>query len=154
MPSGGDSLKSRATLLALTLLYFGGCAVLNARVRQACTHPNCVHGWYSKYTIAEQVTYIVWAVGFPVIAAFLTARSASRRAPPASSNQVPPAIWDPRKVPRSSARARKSWDCERCHRTIHAGQTYWYYESGYGRDTSRHRICSRCCSELPSGWFR
>jgi hypothetical protein len=64
-----EKLVRRARLIAVIvgLVYMSGCGVLNEAVRRACTHGNCVHGWYSKDTRTEQDFYWMWAVGFPVL---------------------------------------------------------------------------------------
>ena len=80
-PVGLDSLQSLAGPEPLTVsprrsglwvglavaAYAGGCAVLNEAVRQACTHPNCEHGWYSQNTGPQQSLFWLWAVGFPAL---------------------------------------------------------------------------------------
>lgn len=48
------------------VVYFSGCVYFDSRVEDACTHGNCKHGWYSKYTQAEQSTARLWMFGFPI----------------------------------------------------------------------------------------
>jgi hypothetical protein len=59
----------RLVLLALFLtVYVVGCVHFNAKVRDACTHPSCTHGWYSKYNNSEKAHTIAWMLGAPVAA--------------------------------------------------------------------------------------
>jgi hypothetical protein len=69
----------RAFLIVLALVYIGGCVVLSRAVRDACTHGNCIHGWYSKYNTAEKLTFIAWALGVPATVIGVSLRIAARR---------------------------------------------------------------------------
>lgn len=51
----------------LVIVYFGGCAVLNQAVSDACTHGNCIHGWNSKYNGSEKALFFSWGIGFPLV---------------------------------------------------------------------------------------
>jgi len=51
-------------------------------------------------------------------------------------------------VPHMTAQARKSWVCLRCDKPIVPGSIYWYYSTGQGSSTTRHRYCSNCHAEL------
>jgi len=51
----------------LFLAYLLGAVVLNERVRLACWHPNCQHGWYSQYTGEEQMAALAWIIGWPAV---------------------------------------------------------------------------------------
>ena len=59
----------------MALVYAAGCIVLKENVREACTHGNCRHGFYSKYTKAEQAALFAWLFGYP--AAVLAATAAA-----------------------------------------------------------------------------
>lgn len=69
---------ARLGLAMLAAIYMGGCFVLNEAVRLACTHGNCVHGWYSKNTVAERRLFFAWAIGFPLLVAWVASRLSSR----------------------------------------------------------------------------
>jgi hypothetical protein len=74
----------RAALGALVLIYAAGCFELKARVREACTHGNCRHGFYSKYTKAEQAAFYAWAFGYPWAALAAVEVGRALREPPTS----------------------------------------------------------------------
>ncbi|MGI9175893.1 MAG: topoisomerase DNA-binding C4 zinc finger domain-containing protein [Rhodothermales bacterium] len=57
--------------LIFVVVYFAGCGYVNELVREACTHGNCTHGWYSKENEPEKLLARVWMFGFPVAAFFL-----------------------------------------------------------------------------------
>lgn len=59
---------SRFALLAVIVLYFGGCVYVDGMVRDACTHGNCVHGRYSKNNSGEKAVALAWKLGFPIVA--------------------------------------------------------------------------------------
>ena len=132
-------------ILTLVGVYFWGCAVLNDEVRQACWHDNCVHGWYSRYTNRQQSWFELWALGFPVGVLLLwDALMSTKRTSQSSALEITAGTARAGRRALHSARARKSWSCERCDRAIRAGSMYWYHESGYGTYTTRHRFCSVC----------
>ena len=59
----------RFFLIAIAILiYFFGCSHFNSEVREACTHGNCKHGWYSKYNESEKTVASMWMIGYPIIA--------------------------------------------------------------------------------------
>lgn len=59
----------RLFLIAIAILiYFFGCSHFNSEVREACTHGNCKHGWYSKYNHSEKTIASIWMIGYPIIA--------------------------------------------------------------------------------------
>lgn len=140
---------------ALLLIYWGGCAVLNEEVRTACTHGNCVHGWYSKYNTAEKVVFLAWAVGFPTVVA-LVAGAMDRSGPEAEASQARSKRRAARTYRRGrrkreqraleTARARKQWNCERCGATIAVGATYSYFTTWDGSRQNRHRLCAECAA--------
>ena len=59
-------------MAVLIVIYFVGCQKLNNDVREACTHGNCKHGWYSKYNEDEQATANLWTYGFLLFLAFVS----------------------------------------------------------------------------------
>jgi hypothetical protein len=63
-------MRQRHGCVTLAIVYFAGCMLLDAGVDAACTHPNCVHGWYSQNTKLEQILFWIWALGFPILMAF------------------------------------------------------------------------------------
>ncbi len=147
-------LKNFLALLAVAV-YAAGCFALNENIRRACTHGNCVHGWYSKYTTHEKVLFFLWAVGYPVGLGALAlvassfrrnsdgaAESAQKTTFTVTATPLKHGTW--RRVPDKSATARKNWACLQCRAEIKAGKTYWYYETGDGRYSSRSRFCEAC----------
>ena len=130
-------------------IYFGGCVVLNWAVKEACTHGNCIHGWYSQYNTAEKLFFFAWAIGLPAAAIGLHSMVSKKSAP---VQQTPRKARPPGRrsidVPYATAKARKDWTCHRCRSRISAGATYWYTTVGYGRETSRFRYCRQCSDAL------
>ena len=93
----------------LVLVYGAGCAVLNENVARACTHGNCIHGWYSANTGSEQALFFMWAIGFPVALVTFYVRH-SNRAPNGNQRRyqtqtgrpdppVPPRASEPPRAP-------------------------------------------------------
>jgi len=68
-------LKRIFILLAL-ILYLSVFVLLNQNVKNASTHGNTIHGWYSKYNTTEKFIAVAWVIGFPltcfIVAAFLS----------------------------------------------------------------------------------
>jgi len=54
------------TLIFAGVIFVGGLIYFNGQVADACTHGNCVHGWSSKNTQAEQNNSRIWFIGFPL----------------------------------------------------------------------------------------
>ena len=54
------------TLIFAGVIFVGGLIYFNGQVADACTHGNCVHGWSSKNTQAEQNNSRMWFIGFPL----------------------------------------------------------------------------------------
>ena len=53
-------------LIFAGVIFVGGLIYFNGQVADACTHGNCVHGWSSKNTQAEQNNSRMWFIGFPL----------------------------------------------------------------------------------------
>ena len=56
----------KKALIFAGVIFVGGLIYFNGQVADACTHGNCVHGWSSKYTQAEQNNSRMWFIGFPL----------------------------------------------------------------------------------------
>ena len=68
------ALLGLMAILGAVVLYVAGCVYLDARVKAACSHGNCRHGWYSKYTKREQFHAQAWSLGVPAGVALLVMR--------------------------------------------------------------------------------
>lgn len=58
----------------LFLIYLMGIAAFNQAVSDACTHGNCIHGWYSKYNRPEQALALTWILGLPLVVVAVSSR--------------------------------------------------------------------------------
>src|SRR5690242_11084618 len=103
---------------ALVLVYTAGCFRLNQAVSDACTHGNCIHGWYSKYNGAEKLAFFAWAIGFPLAVAGLRTMIRERNGDADRARLAHKAEVDAiqqrfkQRISRaSSARSRKAWQC-------------------------------------------
>lgn len=148
----------KALLTCAILMYPAGCVVTSGMVRDACFHPNCIHGWYSKYNTMEKAIALAWAFGFPVVllAFDLALREWTGEA---REEQKQHAAERERRVEAErlrflesmrgapTARSRKTWNCTRCGEQFGAGTTYLYrtrWADGYSR---RVQYCTECCRE-------
>lgn len=133
-----------------------GCSVTNSAVRDACTHGNCIHGWYSKYTTVQKRVAVAWAVGAPILLLLVNfgleewtgeARQARNRSMQLRAQQQEAAR---NRFIRTAATyviavARKQWKCARCGRSFDKGMSY-RYETRWQRQFSyRIKYCEECC---------
>lgn len=44
------------------VIYIIGFFIANQAVGDACTHGNCIHGWYSKYNYIEKFIALLWVL--------------------------------------------------------------------------------------------
>jgi hypothetical protein len=121
LPRSHASLWKLGCASAL-LIYGVGCVVLAGRVRDACTHGNCRHGFYSKYTYGERTDYSLWQYGFPTIVLVVVYALASRfqlapnrRNQAASSSGVAQQGAEPRAPAGTGVRVRQPYTTEPGH---------------------------------------
>ena len=121
--------------------------MLAEEVRRACTHGNCVHGFYSKYTVRERMYFYAWAIGLPVVALIGYGLITAQRPESDGDAQMRPRIRQeiPQAAKASSvAKARKEWRCRGCSARIAPGAECYYYVSYVGDYASRERYCVNC----------
>ena len=141
----------------LVLVYVGGCFTLNQAVADACTHGNCIHGWYSKYNGTEKALFFTWLIGFPLAIAGVRAairQVSGEAARDAERQRVARATYDEtlRKQQArnlfvstsNSAVSRQSWKCVKCGQPFPAGTPYHYQTSWDGSYQSRTKYCVAC----------
>ncbi len=60
---GTEKTKIKKVLFSGCLIvYIIGFGIANGAVRDACTHGNCKHGWYSKKNDAEKFMALLWTL--------------------------------------------------------------------------------------------
>ncbi|MDB4914767.1 MAG: hypothetical protein JWM95_2411 [Gemmatimonadetes bacterium] len=147
-------------LNAAILTYFIGFVFLMGRVAAACTHANCRHGWYSKYTGPEKAAVVIWLVAYPYVAYY--ARKLLRRLNGAEARDRDAArgrsvlywrkqsredfrawAWGVRRA-NSRGKTVREWQCLSCAKTYPAGATYWFHAEHAGQTSSRSKYCGTC----------
>ena len=62
----------RVALVITTAIYLAVNPFFFDLVRDASTHGNTIHGWYSKYNRGEKFIAWAWFVVYPVVAGFFS----------------------------------------------------------------------------------
>lgn len=148
----------------LALVYVAGCVRLNQAVANACTHGNCIHGWYSKYNGTEKALFFAWMIGFPLAVAGI--RAAIRQingeaARDTERQRLARATYDEASRKRQtlnflisttqSAVSRKPWTCSQCGHAFPAGVRYHYQTLWEGSYQTRTKYCAPCRDRTASG---
>jgi hypothetical protein len=61
----------RITIIISSIIYLFVNLFFFNLVRNASTHGNTIHGWYSKYNRYEKLLAWLWFIIFPIIVAFI-----------------------------------------------------------------------------------